>query len=72
MPVCFTITSGTTADSSQACNLISEIQAQYLLADRGYDTNEIIQDAASRKMEVVIPPKKNRKVQREYNRTIYG
>ena len=72
MPVCLTITSGTRADSSQACNLISDKQARYLLADRGYDTNEIIQEAASRKMEVVIPAKKNRKVQREYNRKIYG
>mgnify|MGYP002627448224 FL=1 len=71
MPVYFTVTSGTVADSSQACNLISEIPAKYLLADRGYDTNAIIQEATSRKMEVVIPPKKNRKVQREYNRTIY-
>ena len=56
MPVYFTVTSGTVADSSQACNLISEIPAQYLLADRGYDTNAIIQEATSRKMEVVIPP----------------
>ena len=72
MPVCFTVTSGTIADSSQANKLITDIDAQYLLADRGYDTNEIIEDAARRKMEVVIPAKKNRKVQREYNRKIYG
>ena len=72
MPVYFTVTSGTIADSSQACELISEIPAQYLLADRGYDTDAIIQEATGRKIEVVIPPKKNRKVQREYNHVIYG
>ena len=71
MPVCFTVTSGTIADSSQACNLISGVPAQCLLAERGYDTNAIIQEAISRKMEVIIPPKKNRKLQREYNHTIY-
>ena len=70
-PICCTVTSGTIADSSQACNLLSKVPAQYLLADRGYDTNAIIQEATSRKMEVVIPLKKNCKVQREYSYAIY-
>jgi len=41
------------------------------LADRGYDTNEIIEKAAATGCEIVIPPKKNRKVQREYDKDIY-
>ena len=48
MSVCFTVTSETTADSFQAKQLISGIEAQYLLADRVYDTNEIIGDVISR------------------------
>ena len=43
MPVCFTVTSGTVADSSQANKLIADIDAQYLLADRGYDSNEVVE-----------------------------
>ena len=42
-----------------------------LLADRGYDTNEIVDYAVQNKMQVVIPPKKNRLVQREYDKHIY-
>ena len=40
-PVRFIFTSGTVADCSQAKNLIKDTGAKYLLADRGYDTNEI-------------------------------
>ena len=71
MPVSFTVTSGTVSDSSQANKLIADFDAQYLLADRGYDRKEIIEDAARRKKEVVIPAKKNRKVQRKYREEIY-
>jgi len=51
--------------------LISGIEADFLLADRGYDTNEIISFALDSNMEVVIPPKKNRVEQREYDKAIY-
>jgi len=42
-----------------------------LLCDKGYDTNEIIEFALQNGMQVVIPPKKNRKEQREYDEYIY-
>jgi transposase len=42
-----------------------------LLADRGYDTNEIIAFAQDLGIEAVIPPKKNRKEQRDYDRYLY-
>ena len=70
-PVRILITSGTTADCSEACNLIDGLEAGPLLADRGYDSNEIINQAESQGMLVVIPPKKNRKIQREYDKEIY-
>jgi transposase len=47
------------------------IDAEYLLADRGYDADYIIEQATAQSMEVVIPPKKNRKVQREYDKYLY-
>ena len=42
-------------------------QAQYLLADRAYNTNSEIEIAQTKKMEPVIPLKRKRKDQREYN-----
>jgi len=51
--------------------MIEGIDAQYLFADRAYDTNAIISAATSAGMQIVIPPKKNRKEQREYDEYLY-
>lgn len=51
--------------------LIEGIAAEHLLADRGYDTNAILEQAAKQGMTSVIPPRKHRKVQREYDRHLY-
>lgn len=51
--------------------MIDGITADYLLADRGYDTNQIIESAIANGMIVVIPPKRNRLVQREYDTYLY-
>jgi len=51
--------------------LIEGISAEWLLADRGYDSNKIIEKAISQRMKVVIPPKKNRRVQRDYDHYLY-
>ena len=71
MPVRVIVTDGTVADCSMANELIEGIDAKYLLADRGYDTDNVIEQAYSAKMEAVIPPKKNRKNQRRYDKNIY-
>jgi transposase len=71
MPVRVVVTDGTTADCTQAAALIDGIAAQFLLADRGYDTNELIDKAVASGCEVVIPSKKNRKDQRWYDKDIY-
>jgi transposase len=65
------ITQGTTADCTIAGRLIEGITAEYLLADRAYDTNNILEQAENQGMEPVIPPKRNRKEQREYDKDIY-
>jgi transposase len=71
MPVRIFVTAGTVHDSKQACALIDGLSAEWLLADKGYDSQEIIDKAISQNMGVVIPPKKNRKVQREYDEYLY-
>ena len=71
MPVRAIITEGTTADCTQAEHLIEGIDAQYLLADRGYDSDEIINLATQKGMTPVIPPRKNRLIQRDYDAYLY-
>jgi len=51
--------------------LIEGFCVEMLLADRGYDTNKIIEFAIEGNMQVVIPPKKNRVKQREYDEYLY-
>ena len=57
MSVRLGLTQGTVADCSQAHWLIAALPAQYLLADRGYDSNAIIAEAVAQGMEPVIPPR---------------
>jgi transposase len=70
-PLRIIITEGTTADCSKAQELIKEFSADYLLADRGYDSDAIIGLALQSGMTPVIPPKKNRKIQRDYDKHLY-
>jgi transposase len=51
--------------------LIEGINAEKLFADKAYDTNEIIEKASIQGMKIVIPPKKNRKLLREYDEEEY-
>ena len=71
MSVRILVTEGTRADCKEAVHLIEGISAQTLLADRAYDTNDILSYAVSAGMEPVIPPKKNRKEQRDYDEYLY-
>ncbi len=71
MPVRIIITKGTTADCSKGVDLIEGFEAEHLLADRGYDTNEIVNRAMELNMDPVIPPKKNRKILRDYDKELY-
>ncbi len=47
------------------------MKAENLLADRGYDTSEIIRHATAAGINIVIPPKKNRREQRDYDHYLY-
>ena len=65
------ITEGTTADCTQAGELIEGIDAQYLLADKAYDIDAIIGQCQDQGIEPVIPSKSNRKQPREHDRYVY-
>ena len=51
--------------------MIEGLDADYLLADRGYDSNAIIEQARKQNMEAVIPQKRNRRTQRFYDKELY-
>ena len=65
------VASGTVADCQFGEKLIEGIDADYLLADKGYDSDAIVQAAIWNGMEPVIPPRKNRKNPRDFDRDIY-
>ena len=68
MPVRVLITAGTVADCTQASALIDGLNAEHLLADRGYDTDAIVTKAEAQRMTFVIPPKKNSVQPRVYDK----
>jgi transposase len=47
------------------------MRADYLIADKGYDSDAIIDQARDQGMKAVIPPRKNRNVQRPYDEDLY-
>ena len=71
MPVRILATEATRADCSLAHELITDFRAEHLIADKGYDSDAIIAQAEQQGMKAVIPPRKNRKVQREYDQHLY-
>ena len=71
MPIRVIVTAGTTADCTQAGHLIQDLTAEQLLADKGYDSDAIVEQAEKQGMRVVIPPRKNRKTPREYDKDLY-
>ncbi len=42
-----------------------------MLADKGYDADAIVEHVEAMGARAVIPPRRNRKVQREYDKELY-
>jgi transposase len=70
-PLRLLLTAGQRHDSPQAAHLIADYEPQALIADKGYDSDALIEAVTARGIEAVIPPKKGRLVQREYDRHLY-
>ena len=71
LPVDFVVTAGQANDCTQAIPLLGERTTGHVLADKGYDSDAIVAHIAAMGAVVVIPPKRNRKVQREYDKDLY-
>lgn len=51
--------------------MISGMNAEHLIADKGYDSDAIVEQARRQGMGAVIPPRKNRNNPREYDKHLY-
>jgi transposase len=71
LPVAFRITSGNTAEYAQAVLLLQGQQAQAVIADKGYDSTEIVATIQALGATAVIPSRKHWKQPRSYDRTLY-
>jgi transposase len=60
-PVRFILTPGQVSDYPQGALLIADFPAQAVLADKGYDGDDLIEKVRSMAAQPVIPPKANRK-----------
>src|SRR3954447_16935263 len=70
-PVEFALTAGQEADVTQAEPLMEGHEADAFIADKAYDSDAVVAAAKRQGAEAVIPPKKNRKVPRDYDRHLY-
>jgi putative transposase len=51
--------------------LLDQVNPQAFLADKGYDSDALVASLEKRGITPVIPPKENRKVQRETDFALY-
>ena len=71
-PTGFHLTAGQVQDLEGADVLLENIQADALLADKAYDADErVLKRLEAQQCEPVIPPKSNRKEQRNYDNYLY-
>ena len=71
-PLDFILTPGQAHDLQGADALLPDMAADALLADKAFDADErVIEPLLARGKSVVIPPKRNRKVQREFDKEAY-
>ena len=71
LPLTIIITAGQRADITQAKALLEGDIAEYVLADKGYDSDDFRESITNRKSSPVIPGKANRSKSVEYDKHIY-
>ena len=68
----FHLTEGQSCDLDGADVLLPQLQADTVIADKGFDADKrVLEPLQQAGKQAVIPPKKNRKVQREYDKELY-
>lgn len=70
-PMRLLLTAGQTSEYTQAEALIEGLEASYVLADKGYDSDAFVFAITEIKAVPVIPSKINRKEPRAFDRIVY-
>jgi transposase len=71
-PTGFHLTGGQACDLDGADVLLPQLKADILLGDKGFDAEErVLMRLQQAGKQAVIPPKANRKHQREYDKDLY-
>ena len=70
-PLRFTLTAGQKHDITQAVQLIDGIDSEYVIADRGYDSDQFRESITKSGSVAVIPSRSNRKEARAYDKYLY-
>jgi len=71
-PVALLLSQGQMSDHKGARLLVDALpRSQYLLGDRGYDSRWLREALVKKGITPCIPPRKNRKVQYEYDKMLY-
>jgi transposase len=65
------LTGGHVADITQGPALVESIAAEAVVADKGYDSDAFVETLNAAGAEAVIPPRRNRRGSREYDRERY-
>ncbi len=51
--------------------MLDDLRTAHVIADKGYDSNSVLEKIDELGAVAVIPPRSNRKVQRAYDRELY-
>jgi transposase len=70
-PVRLIGTAGQVADVTQGEALVSGLEVEHVIADKGYDSDELVGKIEAGGAEAVIPPRSNRKTPRDYDKHLY-
>ena len=70
-PMRFALTGGQAGDAPQAIPLLTGIETGAVLADKGYESDAILDFIHRQGAEAVIPPRSNRKEPWDYDRELY-
>jgi transposase len=67
----FALTGGEIADITEAQGLLVGLEPAEVVADKGYDSDELVQSIRDAGAKAVIPPRRNRLQKRRWDRQIY-
>ena len=71
LPVRILLTAGQEADVTHAEKLIEGLPIEVVIGDKGYDSDKLVATIEEKGAKAVIPPRSNRKKQREYDKEQY-